>query len=83
MERVGISFLDKNYDLGIYECVGCEFFLFFFEIKFNFGIGWFSFYVFLENVVVYIVDKFFFMICIEVYCVCCGGYLGYVFDDGF
>lgn len=35
-----------NKEKGVYFCVGCGLFLFFFEMKFKFGIGWLSFWEF-------------------------------------
>lgn len=68
---------------GVYCCWLCVLLLFCFSIKFDFGIGWFSFFVLFDLVYVCeICDISYGMVCIEIICVCCGSYLGYVFLDG-
>ena len=81
-ERAGTSPLDKNYEVGIYECAGCDLPLFSSETKFNSGTGWPSFYKPLDNAVGSTVDKSFFTTRTEVHCRRCGGHLGHVFEDG-
>lgn len=70
--------------VGFYMCGVCNVELFKSGIKFDFGCGWLSFYEFIcFDVVELIEDMSFGMVCIEVCCVNCGLYLGYVFFDGF
>lgn len=53
------------------------------KIKFDSGIGWLFYYDIIgDNVKLYMDWLIFFMFCIEVVCVVCDVYLGYVFDDG-
>lgn len=76
------SLLNVEYWFGMFVCVGCDFVLFLLVIKFDSYMGWLSFWKLFDYVVGIDIDVLFGMVCIEVYCCCCGGYFGYVFDDG-
>lgn len=68
---------------GVYYCLICDVLLFYFEIKYDFGCGWFSFYELVsEEFICYIKDLLYGMQCIEICCGNCDVYLGYVFFDG-
>lgn len=82
MECLFISLFNGEKCFGIYYCVGCDVVLFLLEVKFDSGIGWFSFWQFLDGVIVIKVDFKLILLCMEYYCSCCGGYQGYVFNDG-
>lgn len=75
--------LDKNYEKGIYHCVGCDTALFSSEHKFDSGTGWPSFYQPInEEVLGYSKDLVLLIPRTEEHCATCGGHLGHVFDDG-
>lgn len=83
MEKLYIGFYWNFYEIGVYWCFDCGKLFFSSCDKFDFGIGWFSFIQFIGfGVVICKVDLLFGMECMEVKCVCCDVYLGYVFDDG-
>lgn len=88
MINVGIElffigkFLNEDW-IGIYCCVRCYNVFFCFDIKFDVGCGWLSFYeVILDNVLCYLDDYSLGCYCIEICCGMCDLYLGYVFYDG-
>lgn len=89
--EVGIEvfFVGEYIDIiieGVYCCCVCGVELFCFIQKFYFSCGWLFFYVLLvEDWVWYFNDEFFFgCLCIEVRCVQCDFYFGYVFvGEGF
>ncbi|MCY7278663.1 MAG: peptide-methionine (R)-S-oxide reductase MsrB [Phormidesmis sp. CAN_BIN44] len=81
-ERARTSPLDKQYDLGTYECSGCGLPLFTSDTKFDSGTGWPSFFAPLEGAIETTTDKSLFMTRVEVHCRRCGGHLGHVFNDG-
>lgn len=70
--------------VGTYKCVGCGLVLYSSEDKYDLGLGWFSFMQVVDfEVIVVEIDYGYGMICSELMCSVCGGYLGYIFDDGF
>lgn len=67
---------------GIFVCVVCYLLFFMLEMKYDSGIGWLSFFDLIEGYIGIKCDFKFLLLCIEYYCICCGGYQGYVFSDG-
>lgn len=74
--------LDKNYQSGIYNCVGCDLALYSSETKYDSRTGWPSFYKAIENSVGTAQDNLLFYTRTEVHCRRCGGHLGHIFPDG-
>lgn len=78
-----MGFYWNDFNWGCYDCVCCEVFLFFFDIKFDVGCGWLSFFQVIDfDVIREIEDWFYGMVWIEICCSWCDVYLGYVFLDG-
>ncbi len=70
-------------DTGSYYCAACNDLLFHSDTKFDSGCGWPSFFEpASDNSIVYIEDRTYDMLRMEVICGGCGGHLGHVFDDG-
>jgi len=68
---------------GIYQCVGCGTDLFIYEVKFESGTGWPSFFEPVSELNIQLVsDNSLGMERVEVLCVRCGAHLGHVFEDG-
>jgi peptide-methionine (R)-S-oxide reductase len=74
--------LDKNHELGIYVCAGCQTPLFESEYKFDSGTGWPSFDREIKNNVAFYTDYNLGYARTEEHCATCGGHLGHVFKDG-
>lgn len=81
-ERPYSSPLDHETRQGTFVCAACNQPLFSSAAKYNSGTGWPSFWAPLANAVGTSIDRSFFMIRTEVYCLGCGGHLGHVFSDG-
>jgi peptide-methionine (R)-S-oxide reductase len=81
-ERPYSSPLDHQTRQGTFVCAACGQPLFSSAAKYNSGTGWPSFWAPLANAVGTSIDRSFFMIRTEVYCLGCGGHLGHVFSDG-
>ena len=81
-ERPYSSPLDHETRQGTFVCAACGHPLFSSAAKYNSGTGWPSFSTPLANAVGTSIDRSFFMIRTEVYCLGCGGHLGHVFSDG-
>jgi peptide-methionine (R)-S-oxide reductase len=68
---------------GRYACAGCGEELFDSARKFESGTGWPSFTdPIADNVILYVADRSYGMVRIEVRCSVCDGHLGHVFPDG-
>jgi len=82
-ERAFTGKYDKNYEVGIYQCAGCNLDLYSSSDKFDSGTGWPSFTrpVAQENVTTR-EDNSFFTRRTELLCARCNGHLGHVFSDG-
>jgi peptide-methionine (R)-S-oxide reductase len=81
-EPAGSSPLDAEERPGTYACAGCALPLYSSATKYHSGTGWPSFWQPLDDAVLTIEDKSFFMTRTAVECRRCGGHLGHVFDDG-
>ena len=82
-ERSGSSPLLHEHRTGIFRCAACDAPLFASDAKFESGTGWPSFFkTFVDKNVTTAKDGSLGMDRDEVLCVCCGGHLGHVFDDG-
>lgn len=81
-ERQNSSSLNKNYEKGIYVCVGCKTPLYKSENKYDSGSGWPSFDRAIEKNVELDVDYKIWYARTELKCNTCGGHLGHSFDDG-
>lgn len=82
-ERPFTGKLLHNKSMGIYNCAGCGNILFIFDLKYDSGTGWPSFYkpasgdsVEMKKDTNLGINR------TEVLCRKCGGHLGHVFDDG-
>lgn len=83
IELFFIGWLLYNKKNGVYYCLVCDVLLFNFQIKYDFGCGWLSFYELVSvEVICYLIDNLYGMQCIEICCGNCDVYFGYVFLDG-
>ena len=81
-ERHFISDLLNEKRDGIYTCAGCDLDLYSSKTKFDSGIGWPSFYEFVEGHLDFKTDYKLIWPRKEYHCARCGGHQGHVFNDG-
>ena len=81
-EPAGSSPLNKQYDPGVYHCVGCDLDLFTSDTKFDSGTGWPSFWQPIEGHIATKTDYKLVLPRKEYHCARCGGHHGHVFNDG-
>lgn len=73
----------KTKDRGLYRCLGCDTALFSWEMKFDSGTGWPSFWApIAEENVINLSDGSLGITRTEVRCKRCDGHQGHVFEDG-
>ena len=82
-ERAFSGAYDKNYEVGVYQCICCGQDLFHSDHKYDSGTGWPSYYqpIAIENIGL-TKDRSWLMVRNEVHCSRCKGHLGHVFEDG-
>ena len=81
-EPPGSSPLNHEKRRGQFVCAGCELPLFHYDMKFESGTGWPSFFTTLPGAVVTKTDFKMILPRTEYHCARCGGHQGHVFDDG-